>query len=59
MSSALQLRLDDASALDTRAHIFETLGRREEATSYFRRALSRDPNQKESAEGLKRLGAAP
>ena len=47
-----------AAAVETRAHILEALGRREDAIAEFRNALSIDPTQKESQDGLKRLGAA-
>ena len=50
---------NDSSALDTRGHIFEALGRREEAIADFRRALAIDPGMQESKDALKRLGAAP
>jgi tetratricopeptide (TPR) repeat protein len=56
---SLQLRADSADALNTRGHILEALGRQEEAIADFRRALLRNPNLRDSAEGLKRLGAAP
>ena len=42
---SLQLRPNHADTLDTRGHIFEALGRREEAIADFRRALSMDPTQ--------------
>jgi tetratricopeptide (TPR) repeat protein len=56
---SLELHPNYAAALDTRAHIYEALDRRDEAIADFRRALSLDPNKKGSADGLKRLGAAP
>jgi Flp pilus assembly protein TadD len=60
---SLELRPNDARALDTRARIFEALGRREEAIVDFRRSLSvgaDDPEvQASGKEGLKRLGASP
>jgi tetratricopeptide (TPR) repeat protein len=55
---ALELDPNYLPALETRAQIFEALGRREEAIADFRRALALDPKLKESAEGLERLGAA-
>jgi len=57
--AALKLKPDAAPALDTRAHILEALGRREEAIADFRRALAIEPRLSGSREGLKRLGAAP
>jgi tetratricopeptide (TPR) repeat protein len=53
------LQPNDAAALDTRASIFEALGRKEEAIADFRRALAKDPNKQNSKDGLKRLGATP
>jgi tetratricopeptide (TPR) repeat protein len=46
-------------ALDTRGHIFEALGRREEAIADFRRALAKAPDLQGSKDALKRLGASP
>jgi Tetratricopeptide repeat len=40
---SLQLLPNNAHLLDTRGHIFEALGRREEAITDFRRALSINP----------------
>ena len=56
---SLQLLPNNAHLLDTRGHIFEALGRREEAIADFRRALSINPKLEASREGLKRLGASP
>jgi tetratricopeptide (TPR) repeat protein len=55
----LKLKPDAAQALDTRAHILEALGRREDAIAAFRRALAIEPRLSGSREGLKRLGASP
>jgi TonB family protein len=60
VEKSLELDPNLARALDTRAHIFEALGRREEAVADFRRALSvaeADTALKISSRaGLKRLG---
>lgn len=56
---SLQLKPKQAEALNVRGHILEALERREEAIADFRRALASDPGLKASAEGLRRLGAAP
>jgi tetratricopeptide (TPR) repeat protein len=56
---SLELNPDNAPALDTLAHILEATGRKEEAIAAFRNALEVNPTLKESAEGLKRLGAEP
>ena len=55
----MRLRPDDANTLDTRGHILEALGRREDAIADFRRALAKEPNIKDSMAALKRLGASP
>ena len=54
---ALQIRPYDADALDTRGHILEILGRREEAIIEYKKAIRLDPDIESSKEGLKRLGA--
>jgi tetratricopeptide (TPR) repeat protein len=54
-SKSLDLKGGDANVLDTRAHIYEALGRREEAIADFRRALEADPELQSSKEGLARL----
>jgi hypothetical protein len=53
------LAAGDAAALDTRAHIFEAMKKRNEAISDFRQALLKDPSLQSSLDGLKRLGAKP
>jgi Tfp pilus assembly protein PilF len=63
VEKSLQAKPRNARALDTRASIFEALGRREEAIADFRHALAvgaSDPEvQKSGKEALKRLGASP
>jgi len=56
---SLELRPNDANLLDTRGHIFEAMGRREEAIADYRRALSKKPDIQGSKHWLKRLGASP
>lgn len=56
---SLELLPNDPWTLDTRAHIFEAMGRREDAITDFHRALAKNPNLQESRAGLKRLGVAP
>lgn len=56
---SLELRPDHAPTLNTRGHILEALGRRQEAIADFRRALELDPTIQASKDALKRLGAAP
>ena len=56
------MRPDHANALDTRGHIFEALGRRDEAIADFRRVLALEPdnpNAQEARKALERLGASP
>ena len=55
----MQLDPKDSPALDTRGHIPETPGRREEAIADFRRALEIDSSRQRSRDALQRLGAAP
>jgi tetratricopeptide (TPR) repeat protein len=56
---ALQIKPGDPQALDARGHIYEALGRREEAIADFRRALAAEPRMTGSKDGLRRLGASP
>lgn len=53
---ALALLTNDANSIDTLAHVYEALGRRDDAVTQYRRALSINPNLQESKDGLKRLG---
>lgn len=48
-----------ASRLDTRAEIYEKLGRRDQAIADYRAALKLDQNYAAAINGLKRLGAKP
>jgi tetratricopeptide (TPR) repeat protein len=52
---SLELRPNNAYALDTRGHVFEALKRREEAIADFRRALSIEPDLLSSKTALRRL----
>ena len=59
---SLQLSPDNTHTLDTRGHIFEALGRPEDAIADFRRVLALDPNDAnapEARKALERLGAKP
>jgi predicted TPR repeat methyltransferase len=42
-----------------RAAANEKLGKKDQAIADYRKVLALDPSDKKSAEGLKRLGAAP
>jgi tetratricopeptide (TPR) repeat protein len=52
---ALKLAPDEAQVFDARGHIFEALGRRDEAIADFRRALEIEPFLRSSQDALKRL----
>jgi len=58
---SLDLSADDAASLDTRAHIYEALGRREDAIADYRRVLALLPEKharvQPTREALERLGA--
>ena len=56
---ALKANPEDANFLDTRGHLLEALGERQLAIADYRAALQRNPQQSESIDGLKRLGATP
>jgi Tfp pilus assembly protein PilF len=56
---ALEFDPEFAAAYDTRGHIYEALGRKEDAIADFRKALALDPEELGSREGLKRLSAPP
>lgn len=55
---ALQLETSP-SILETRAEIYEKLGRREEAIADYRAALARAPAMQPAKDGLARMGVAP
>ena len=60
LKQALKQAPNDLNALDTRAHIFEALGRKDEAIADFRQALAQQFRQfdiETSRAALKRLGA--
>jgi tetratricopeptide (TPR) repeat protein len=63
VKKSLALRPNDARTLDTRGHIYEALGKREEAIADFRRVLSLAAYDQEvqasGKEALKRLGVEP
>lgn len=50
---------DPSHAYDTRAHIYEALGQKDDAIFEFRKALSLNAQLESSIEGLKRLAATP
>lgn len=62
VEKSLELNPNNGMALDTRGHIFEALGRREEAVADFRRALSVSGGnlalRNSSRAGLERLGVS-
>jgi tetratricopeptide (TPR) repeat protein len=50
---------DQPAYWDTRAHLYEGLGRKVEAMANYHRAIGLSPGYKSSAEGLNRLGKEP
>ena len=65
VNQILQIFADSAAPLEKRAHIYvtraniyETQGRKEEAISDFRRALLFDPNNQDAKVALRRLEAS-
>ena len=56
---AVLLAPDYARAIETRAEIYERIGRRNGAIADYRAALKLQPKFKEAEEGLTRLGEAP
>ncbi|SPP93095.1 tetratricopeptide repeat protein [Bradyrhizobium vignae] len=54
---AYKLASSDANVIDTRAHVYEALGRKQEAISDFRKAVALKPELETSRLGLRRLGA--
>ncbi|MGA9442965.1 MAG: tetratricopeptide repeat protein [Methyloceanibacter sp.] len=53
---AVELRSDDAIALERRGHIHKALGQKAKAIADFRKALELDPSTKGIKESLQRLG---
>ncbi|MGH6969046.1 MAG: tetratricopeptide repeat protein [Stellaceae bacterium] len=56
---ALILAPKNAAVIETRAEIYEKLGKRDQAVADYRTALKLDPKMKEAQDGLKRLNATP
>jgi tetratricopeptide (TPR) repeat protein len=56
---AVELAPDNSYALGTRGQIYAALGRREEAIADLQKALSINPDLKESREALQGLGVTP
>ena len=58
----MDLSADDAASLDTRAHIYEALGRREDAIADYKRVLAllseTHAQVQPTQEALERLGAS-
>ncbi len=55
----MELAPDNSYALGTRGQIYAALGRREEAIADLQKALSINPDLKESREALQGLGVTP
>ncbi len=56
VDEAIKLETGDSNIWDTRGHILEALGRKQEAVANFKKAVELNPNAKLSKEGLVRLG---
>jgi tetratricopeptide (TPR) repeat protein len=56
---AVKLAPKNPFCLGTRAAIYETLGRRDDAIADYRAAFALDPKDPEAIDGLKRLGVSP
>jgi len=56
---ALELDPKDARIIETRAEIYERLGRREDAITDYHAALAGDPAMKSAQDGLARMGVTP
>ncbi len=59
INKSIQFDGKKAPAFSARGLIYEKLGERDKAIADFRRALALEPNLKEPADGLIRLGARP
>jgi tetratricopeptide (TPR) repeat protein len=59
VARGLQLTTNDAHVWDTGGHIYEAMGRKDDAVSSFRKALALDPSLRSSREALDRLKASP
>jgi tetratricopeptide (TPR) repeat protein len=55
-NKALTIRPFDPDLLDTRGHVLEFIGRRDEAAADYQNALRFNPGLQGSRDGLKRLG---
>ncbi|MGH7001615.1 MAG: tetratricopeptide repeat protein [Stellaceae bacterium] len=56
---ALLLAPKNAAVIETRAEIYEKLGKHDQAVADYRAALKLDPKMKQASDGLKRLNATP
>jgi len=55
---AIALDPNNANAIETRAEIYEKLGRHDQAVADYQTALALAPTMKSAEDGLKRLGAS-
>ncbi|HEU0018216.1 MAG TPA: tetratricopeptide repeat protein, partial [Methyloceanibacter sp.] len=58
-NKAITLDAKNPFAFNTRAQIYEALGRKQAAIADFRKVLKLKPGMQDAIEGLKRLGAEP
>lgn len=56
---ALEINPKQPGFIETRAEIYEKLGRREEAVADYRAALAGNPEMKSAKDGLARMGVTP
>ena len=56
---ALVLAPQNARVIETRAEIYEKLGKHDQAVADYRAALKLDPKMTQASDGLKRLNATP
>jgi tetratricopeptide (TPR) repeat protein len=56
---AVSLDPFDEKFLETRAQVYEALGRNKEAIADYRRIVSSNPSMQSAIDGLRRLGASP
>jgi Flp pilus assembly protein TadD len=56
--TAVALAPSEADFMETRAEIYEKLGRRGEAVADYKATLKLDPGHRSAVEGLRRLGVA-
>ncbi len=59
LNAAIAMNTKSNAAFYFRAQVYEALGRKDDAIADYRQALGVDPNDQDSKDALKRLGASP